>query len=449
MEDQKIIVGLDIGTTKVCAIVGQMNPHGNINILGVGRAENEGVRRGVIDNIEKTEKAIRLAVSKAQQQSEVEVSSVYVGIAGEHIRSTQMNGIITRSPLSDAEITQDDLKRLYNDMRNIQVPPGTEILHIIPQEYIVDNQPGITEPIGMSGVRIEGKFHIVTAQSASARNIYKCVCKAGLDIVDLVLQPLASSYSVLSEEELEAGVCLVDIGGGTTDIAIFENNIIRHTAVIPFGGNIITEDIKQGCSIMKKQAESIKMSAGSALEDAVTDNEIISIVGLQGRNPKEISRRMLAAFIQARMEEIIEFVAREIRNSGYWNKLVGGIVITGGGSQLRDIDGLFSYVTGLDARIGYPRQRLAQGMVEEASQPAYATATGLVIYGLMNQPGRMRPEEAAGMAATNSKAGATATATQTATARKTSTVAPTEVGFVNTIRRWFERSVTPGGPNLD
>lgn len=381
MGTDKIIVGLDIGTTKVCALVGKQNEFGKVNILGFGKADSDGVSRGVVVNIDKTVEAIRSAVAEAEKQSGVEVNVVHVGIAGEHIRSMQHKGIITLSN-PDMEISSGDVKRLHEDMFKIATPPGTEIIHVLPQEYTVDNQTGVKDPVGMSGIRLEGNFHIVTGQTTAANNIYKCVRKAGLEARELILEPLASSAAVLTDEEMEAGVCLVDIGGGTTDIAIFEDNIIRHTSVIPFGGNIVTEDIKQGCSVMRKQAELLKLRFGSALATEIRDDEIITITGLQGRPPKEIRRRTLAQIIQSRMEEIMEFVAAEIKHSGYEKKLVGGIVVTGGGAMLQHTRQLIEYVSGIDARLGLPGEHLASGLVNEVNSPMYATGTGLVIQGL-------------------------------------------------------------------
>lgn len=381
MFTDQIVVGLDIGTTKVVAIAGKLNEAGQVDILGLGTAENEGVSRGVIDNIDKTVAAIQAAVKEAEHQANVDINLVHVGIAGEHIRTLNRPGIITLSN-PDQEITAEDVERLRSEMFKVKVDTGTEILHIIPQNYSVDSYHNVQDPVGMSGVRLEGNFQIITCQSLSARNIYKCVRKAGLEVEELVLQPLASSYAVLSDEEREAGVCLVDIGGGTTDIAIYENNVLRHTSVIPFGGTIVTEDIKQGCSVMRKQAEYLKRKFGSALANALHDDEIITITGLKDRPPKEIMRRTLANIIQARMEEILELVVREIVHAGFSERLVGGIVVTGGGAELAHMADLVSYVTGNDCRVGNPTERLGNGLVGEVSHPFCATAVGLVIYGL-------------------------------------------------------------------
>lgn len=376
----EIVVGLDIGTTKIVAIVGRKNEHGKLEVLGMGKSESIGVSRGVVSNIDKTVQSIRAAVQEAENKSGVDIKVVNVGIAGQHIKSLQHRGIKVRHNVDD-EIGQHDINALIDDMYKLVMLPGEEIIHVLPQEYIIDNEQGIKDPIGMAGVRLEANFHIITGQIAAAKNIYKCVHKAGIEVDDLILEPLASSEAVLSDEEKEAGVALVDIGGGTTDIAIFQDGIIRHTAVIPFGGNSITEDIKEGCGIIKNQAELLKVKFGSALASESQENEIVSIPGLRGRAPKEISLKTLAQVIQARMEEIIEHIHYEVKNSGYENKLICGIVVTGGGSQLKHIAQLIEYVTGMDVRIGYPNEHLAKGNTEEITSPLFATGVGLVIKG--------------------------------------------------------------------
>ena len=379
---EKIIVGLDIGTTKVCAIVGRANKYGKVDILGMGKvASHGGVTRGVVSNIDKTVAAIQAAIKEAAEKSNVDIQRVEVGIAGAHINSLQHRGMIIRND-GESEINADDLKKLENDMFKLAVKPGDRILHVIPQEYTVDDEPGIIDPIGMAGVKVEGNFHNITGQISAAKNIYKCVEKSNLQVTDIALEPLASSEAVLSSDELEAGVVLVDIGGGTTDVAIFYDNIICHTAVIPYGGNIITEDIKQGCNVMKAHAELLKVKFGSALASELDENEIVTIPGIRGRAAKEISVKNLSMIIQARIQEIMELVDFEIKQSGLDKKLAGGIVITGGGSQLKHVDQLAEFVTGLDARIGYPNEHLAKGMVEEVKSPIYATGVGLVLRGL-------------------------------------------------------------------
>lgn len=380
MQDDKIIVGLDIGTTKICVVVGRKNEFGKLEVLGMGKAVSEGVIRGIVTNIDKTVHAIEKAVNEASEQSGIDIRVVNVGIAGQHIKSSVHHGSITRNSLDD-EITIEDVNRLSNDMYRIVIPPGSEIIHVMPQDYIVDYEDGIKDPVGMSGVKLEADFHIITAQTNAINNINKCVRRAGLEIENLILEPLASSLAVLSEEEKEAGICLVDIGGGTTDIAIFYDNIIRHTAVIPFGGNIITADIKQGCMVMEHQAELLKTKFGRAISEEASPNEIVSIPGLRNRPPKEISVKNLAHIIEARLEEIIEMVHTEIITSGFENKLTGGIVVTGGGSQMANLKQLFEYMTGLDTRIGYPNEHLGKSKVDHIKSPMYATSVGLVLSG--------------------------------------------------------------------
>ncbi|MEI7982358.1 MAG: cell division protein FtsA, partial [Bacteroidota bacterium] len=336
MKNSGIIVGLDIGTTKIAVIVGRKNEHRKIEILGYGKVPSIGVKRGVVANIDNTVQSIRDAVAEASAKSGVDIKFVNVGIAGLHIKSIQHRGNMIREN-SDIEISQEDIDRLCNSMYNLNMNPGEEILDVIPQEFSIDGEHGIMTPKGMIGSSLEANFHIIIGQTAAAKNIYKCVRKAGLEVVELILEPIASSEAVLSEEEKEAGVVLVDIGGGTSDVAIFHAGIIRHTAVIPLGGEIITEDIKEGCSIIKKHAEELKVKFGSALARENREEEIVAIPGLRGRTPKEISLKNLANIIQARMEEIIEHIYYEIRNSGYEKKLIGGIVLTGGGAQLKHV----------------------------------------------------------------------------------------------------------------
>jgi len=377
---QDIIVGLDIGTTKICAIAGCRNEYGKIEVLGVGKADSLGVSRGVVSNIEKTVQAISMAIAECENKAGIEVGSVYVGIAGQHIKSLQHRGIHTRSN-HESEICKGDIRKLIEDMHRLVLPPGDKIIHVLPQEFIIDGEQGIKDPIGMAGIRLEANFHIITGQISAAQNIHKCVKKGGIEVEEMVLEPLASAASVLSEEEKEAGVALVDIGGGTTDIAIFQEGIIRHTAVIPLGGNIVTKDIKEGCLVMGKHAEQLKVKFGSALSQLSQENEIISIPGLKGREPKEISVKNLAHIIQARMEEILEHVLFEIKSSGFGKKLIGGVVMTGGGSQLKNLVQLVEYITGYDARVGYPTEHLAKGYAKEITNPMFATGIGLILRG--------------------------------------------------------------------
>ncbi|MDZ4667397.1 MAG: cell division protein FtsA [bacterium] len=383
--ESKVIVGLDIGTTKVCAIVGKRNEHGKIEVLGMGKAESLGVIRGEVRNIEKTVKAINEAIEKARQSLmkngiKLEIHSVHVGIAGQHIKSLQHRNSISLGDKNE-EISKEDVARLIKDTYKLALAPGDEIIHVLPQEYTVDDIGDVYEPIGMSGVRLSSNFHIITGNVDAIRNIYKSVERAELEVADLILEPLSSSDAVLTLEELEAGVCLVDIGGGTTDVAIFKNGIIRHTAVIPFGGNIITKDVEEGCNVLRNQAEALKVKFGSALAEENKENEIVCIPSFHGRPPKEVSVKNLAMVIQARVEEIFETVLYEIKSSGLEKKLNAGIVITGGGSQLKHLDKLVEFVTSLDTRIGYANEHLGQSGIEEIKSPIYATGVGLVLKG--------------------------------------------------------------------
>ena len=380
MDAPEIVVGLDIGTTKIACLVGRKTDHGKIEILGIGKAPSLGVSRGVVSNIEKTVQSIRAAVEEAEAKSGIEIKVVNVGIAGQHIKSLQHRGMITRDSIEE-EIYQKDVDELIDDMYKLVMMPGEEIIHVLPQEYIVDRQPGIKDPIGMSGVQLEANFHIITGQMAAARNIFKCVHKAGLEVSELILEPLASSSAVISSEEKEAGVALVDIGGGTTDIAIFHDGIIRHTSVIPFGGNVITEDIKEGCTIMQRQAELLKTKFGSAVTQTSQENEVVCIPGLRGRDPKEISVTNLANIINARMSEILEHIYFEIKNSGYEKKLIGWIVVTVGGSQLKHMNQLIEFTTGMDSRVGYPNEHLSSNTNINVTSPLFATGVGLVAKG--------------------------------------------------------------------
>ncbi|MCG8327104.1 MAG: cell division protein FtsA [Chitinophagales bacterium] len=377
----EVVVALDIGTTKICAVAGRRNEYGKLEVLGFGKVSSEGVLRGVVSNIEKTVKAISEAVNMAQRAAGQEFKVVHVGIAGQHIKSLQHRGILTRDN-DHMEISKRDIDRLISDMYKLVLPPGDKIIHVIPQEYTVDNEQGITDPIGMSGIRLEANFHIITGQISASNNIHRCVERTGLKVANMTLEPIASAAAVLSEEEKEAGVALVDIGGGTTDITIFQEGIIRHTAVIPFGGNVITKDIKEGCTVMGPQAEKLKIKFGSALANEVFDNRIISIPGLRGREHKEISEKNLARIIQARVEEIFDYVVWEIRRSGFERKLIGGIVLTGGGALLRHIDKLVAYHTGMSTRIGTPVEQLAHGYHKQLGSPMYATGIGLLMKGL-------------------------------------------------------------------
>ncbi|MAZ28128.1 MAG: cell division protein FtsA [Cytophagaceae bacterium] len=395
MEDHDIAVGLDIGTTKIVAMVGRYNEYNKLEILGIGKSKSLGVHRGVVNNITQTIQSIQQAIQEAESASGRKIRDVVVGIAGQHIRSLQHSDYITR-PDPDEVIGPEDIDKLCSQVHKLVMLPGEEIIHVLPQEYKVDGQAEIKEPIGMYGGRLEANFHVVVGQVSSIRNIGRCVKSAGLNLDDITLEPLASANAVLSQEEKEAGVALIDIGGGTTDLAIFKDGIIRHTAVIPFGGNVITEDIKEGCSIIEKQAELLKIKFGSAWPGENKDNEIVSIPGLRGREPKEITLKNLSKIIHARVVEIIEQVYLEIKNYGHEEqkkKLIAGIVLTGGGSQLKHLKQLVEYITGMDTRIGFPNEHLAGNSDAETTSPVYATAVGLVMNSLEHRNHRLRKEE--------------------------------------------------------
>ena len=384
MKHSNISVGLDIGTTKIVAMVGDKNEFGKVEILGVGKSKSLGVHRGVVNNITQTIQSIQQAVEEAKLVSGQEINEVVVGIAGQHIRSLQHSDYITRTN-SQEVISQEDVERLIQQVYKLVMLPGEEIIHVLPQEFKVDGQAEIKEPIGMYGGRLEANFHVVVGQVTSIKNIGRCVKSAGLSMGNITLEPLASSEAVLNQEEKEAGVALIDIGGGTTDLAIFKDGIIRHTAVIPFGGNVITEDIKEGCSIIEKQAELLKVKFGSAWPGENRDSEIVSIPGLRGREPKEISLKTLSKIINARVVEIMEQVYLEIKNYGHDDqkkKLIGGVVLTGGGSQLKHLKQLVEYITGMDTRIGYPSEHLAGDTQKSETSPILATAVGLLMNAL-------------------------------------------------------------------
>jgi cell division protein FtsA len=374
-------------------MIGKKNEYGKLEILGVGKSKSLGVHRGVVNNITQTIQSIQAAISEAENNSGYRINDVVVGIAGQHIRSIQHTDYISRKNPEEV-IGEYDIEQLTCQVQNLSMLPGEEIIHALPQEFKIDGQSEILEPIGMYGARVESSFHIVVGQAASIRNLGRCVKNAGLELTGLTLEPLASADAVLSEEEKEAGVALIDIGGGTTDLAVFKNGVIRHTAVIPFGGNVITEDIKEGCSIIEKQAELLKTRFGSAWPGENKDNEIVSIPGLRGREPKEISLKNLSKIIHARVVEIIEQVYAEIKLYGHdepKKKLIAGIVLTGGGSQLQHIKQLVEYITGMDTRIGYPNEHLAGNSSEELSSPLYATSVGLVMESLRNQTNSATP----------------------------------------------------------
>ncbi|SDE89933.1 cell division protein FtsA [Chitinophaga filiformis] len=381
-QEAPIIVGLDIGTTKIAAIAGRKNEYGKLEILGFGKAPSFGVQHGMVLNIDQTIKAIRQALENCYASNpNLEINEVYVGIAGHHIKSLQTRGDIVRSD-TEAEISQKDIDQLINDQYKTVIPASDQIIDVIPQQYIVDSLQNITYPIGMSGVKVGANFHIITGDKNAIRNINRSVEKSGLKIHDLVLQPLASAAAVMCDMDFEAGVAIVDIGGGTTDLAVFYEGILKHTAVIPYGGENITNDIKNGLGVLKTQAEQMKVQFGYALADEAKNNAYITIPGLRGQSPKEISVKNLAHIIQARMSEIMDFVVYHLKQIGMDNKMLnGGIILTGGGSQLKHLIQLTEYTTGVSARIGYPNEHLASGHIDELTKPMYATCVGLILKG--------------------------------------------------------------------
>lgn len=376
-----IIVGLDIGTTKIACFIGQRSSEGKIKIIGFGRTESKGVERGVVKNIKDTSISIKKAVDEATEQAGIAINEVYVGIAGQHIKSTRNLGSYN---IKDHDIiTNEDVNKLIEDQYGIAVPPGEEIIHVFPQNFIVDDEElsPTVDPVGVVGKVIKSNFHIVRGNTMNLRAIHESVERAGLRIKGVVLEPIASSYAVLDDTDRDAGVALVDIGGGTTDIAIFKDGIIRHTTVLPLAGNAITNDIKENCRIMRGQAEALKTRFGSCLPENVSENDIISIPGLRSQPPREISMRTLAGIIKARTETIIEQVKFEIEESHLEKDIFAGIVLTGGGAQMRHIKEFTEFTTGIDSRIGLPDEHLDKDTNPEIINTMYATGIGLVLYG--------------------------------------------------------------------
>lgn len=381
-KEMPIIVGLDIGTTKIAVIAGRKNEYGKLEILGFGRANSNGVQHGQVLNIDQTIKAIQQAMEKCfESNPDLEINEVYVGVAGHHIKSLQTRGDIVRQD-PEIEIHQSEIDQLIENQRKTFIPAGDQIIDVIPQDFNVDNIQNVKHPVGYNGVKIGANFHIITGDKNAIRNINRAVERSNLKTKDLVLQPLASSSAVMSDFDLEAGVAILDIGGGTSDLAVFYEGTLRHTAVIPFGGENITNDIKTGLGVLKNQAEAMKVQFGSALTQETKSNAYITIPGMKGLPPKEISVKNLANIIQARMSEILDFVTYHLKQVGMDNRLLnGGIILTGGGSQLTHLIQLTEYMTGLNARIGFPSEHLAANQITELSKPMYATCIGLILKG--------------------------------------------------------------------
>jgi len=377
-KDGRIIAAIDIGTTKIVAIIGAVSLDGKVKVLGMGKSSSQGVKRGVVINIEEATTSIQDAVEQAETESGHKFNDVYVGIAGQHIKSMK-NRHSKYIQSKDSEIKQSDIIELLDDMHNIALDAGEEIIHVIPQSYTVDNESGVKQPIGMFGKRLEANFHIVVGEVAPAKHIHKSIERAGLKVNKMILEPLASSAAVLSEDEKEIGVAMVDIGGGTTDLAIYYDGILRHTAVIALGGDVITKDIKDACGILQRQAEQLKVQFGTALGEAAPE-DIVSVKGISGREPKKISIKFLSQVIQARMEEIIDHVVFELENSGFADKLGAGVTITGGGALLKHLRQLTSYKTSMDVNVGYP-SRILSSENQEINLPMYSTGIGLLLSG--------------------------------------------------------------------
>lgn len=374
-----IISAIDIGTTKIVAIIGKKEIDGKFRILGIGKAPSKGVKRGNVLNIEETVNSIKMAVEMAEQKAQLKISEVFVGIAGQNIKCIRNSGYVNR-PSYDQEITAEDVEFLKDDQYRIGLEPGEEIIHVLPQSYSVDGESGV-KPIGICGKRLEGNFHIVIGKTMNIKNLKRCVERAGLRLKSLVLEPLASSSAVLTEDEKEAGVALIDIGGGTTDLAIYYEGTICHTAVVPFGGNVLTSDVKSAYNILERHAEELKVQFGSALAEATGEDEIVTVPGVSGRNAKEISQKNLANVLQARMEEIIGAIEFQIENSGYADRLGAGIVLTGGGALLKNLPQLVSFKTGHEIRIGFPIQYLTSDVKEDVNSPMFSTSVGLMMIG--------------------------------------------------------------------
>ncbi len=381
VNEAPIIVGLDIGTTKIAAIAGRKNEAGKLEILGFGRANSNGVQHGQVLNIDQTIKAIQQALMNCYESNpDLEIKEVYVGVAGHHIKSLQTRGDIVRQD-SETEIKKEEIDQLIENQRKTFIPAGDQIIEVIPQDFHVDNFQNIKDPVGYNGVKVGANFHIITGDRNAIRNINRAIERSHLKTKDLVLQPLASAAAVMSDIDMEAGVAILDIGGGTSDLAIFYDGILKHTAVIPFGGENITNDIRLGLGVLKSQAEAMKMQFGSALANEAQDNAYITIPGIKGMPAKEISVKNLANIIQARMSEILDFVTYHLKQIGLERMLNGGIILTGGGSQLKHLMQLTEYTTGLNARIGLPNEHLAPNHIDELKKPMYATCIGLILKG--------------------------------------------------------------------
>lgn len=375
-EQQNLIVGLDIGTSKIVAIVAELMPEGELKVIGLGQHESRGLKKGVVINIDSTVAAIQRALEEAELMADCKIASVYTGIAGSHIRSLNSHGVVK---IKDAEVSNADVERVIEMAQAISLPNDQQILHILTQEFIIDGQEDVREPMGMSGMKLEVKVHIVTGAVAAAQNIIKCVKRCGLEVNDLVLQPLASSVSVLTDDEKELGVCLVDIGGGTTDIAVFKQGAIRHTGVIPIAGDQITNDIAVAFRTPTQHAEEIKVAYGCALQQLAESGLMVEVPGAEGRDPRQLSHPILVEVIEARVKEIYEMVQAELRRSGFEQMIASGVVITGGSSLMKGMVELGEEMLHMPIRLGLPSQ--VGGLSEVVSNPRYSTGVGLLLMG--------------------------------------------------------------------
>jgi cell division protein FtsA len=374
--DKKLIVGLDIGTSKVVAIVGEISSEGDTSIIGIGSHSSSGLKKGVVVNIESTVQSIQRAVEEAELMAGCQIHSVFAGIAGSHIRSLNSHGIVA---IRDSEVNSGDVERVIDAAKAVAIPADQRILHILPQEFVIDNQEGIREPIGMSGVRLEAKVHMVTGAVSAAQNIVKCIRRCGLDVDDIILEQLASSYSVLTEDEKELGVCIVDIGGGTTDIAVFTEGAIRHTAVIPIAGDQVTNDIAVALRTPTQHAEDIKIKYACALRQLTSLEDTIEVPGVGDREPKRMSRQTLAEVVEPRYEELFTLIQAELRRSGFEEVIPAGIVLTGGSSKMEGLIELAEEVFHMPVRLGLPQG--ISGLVDVVKNPIHATGVGLLLYG--------------------------------------------------------------------
>jgi len=378
--DEGLIVGLDIGTTKICTVVGEVNPDG-IDIVGLGTHPSVGLRKGVVVNIESTVDSIKRAIEEAELMAGCEITSVYAGIAGGHIKGFNSHGIVA---VKGSEVTQKDIERVIDAARAVAIPPDREVIHVLPQEFIVDEQEGILDPQGMSGVRLEARIHIVTGAVTSAHNLIKCANRAGLDVCDIVLQSLASSEAVLNQEERDLGAALIDFGGGTTDLAILKGKSIKHTSVLAVGGNNLTNDVSVGLRTPMTEAEKIKIRYGTCLTGSVGKDETIEVAGVGGRKPRTLSKQILAEILEPRVEEIFTLINREIYRAGMEDVVTSGVVVTGGSCLLEGVSDIAESIFGIPTRIGRPMG--IRGLVDVVNNPMYATAVGLVLYGARVQP---------------------------------------------------------------